>query len=187
MVRLEADKSSNVIISPFSIWSLLLLLAEGASGKTYEQLATVLRLPSDLTKIRRVYKYLQDAFEQNNTAIELTMNQVLFCDINRPIDIEFQDKLEDTYEADYFPVNFIDRYQAVDQINKYIRQKVKGKIDRIVEVNDLNEANMMLISAIFFQGRWKVSHCVFLYDKKKTSQTSLHEMEVKFKFDKNSA
>lgn len=164
--RLEADKNSNLIISPFSIWSLLLLLAEGATGQTHKELATILRLPSDLTKIRRVYKYLQNAFEQNNTAIELLMNQVLFCDINRPIDIEFQDKLEDTYEADYFPVNFIERQQAVDQINKYVRQKVKGKFDRIVDVNDLNEANMLLISAIFFQGRWKVSHCVFSYEEK---------------------
>lgn len=158
--RLEANKNSNVIISPLSIWSLLLLLAEGSSGQTYEQLATVLRLPQDLTKIRRVYKYLQSAFEQNNTAIELNTNQVLFCDINRPVDIDFQDKLENTYEADYFPVNFVEQHEAVNRINKYVSEKVKGKIDRIVEPGDLYDANMILVSAIFFQGRWKVSHLV---------------------------
>lgn len=137
---------------------MLLLLAEGSSDKTYEQLATVLRLPPDLTKIRRVYKYLQSAFAQNNTAIELTTNQVLFCDINRPVDIDFQDKLEHTYEADFFPINFIDRFDAVNKINSYVKEKVKGKIDRIIEPSDLNNANMVLVSAIFFQGQWKVSH-----------------------------
>lgn len=149
-----------MIISPLSIWSLLLLLAEGSSGQTYEQLHTVLRLPPDLTKIRRVYKYLQSAFKENTTAIELDVNQVLFCDIHRPIDIDFQDKLEHTYEADYFPVNFIERFDAVRIINNYVSAKVRGKINRIIEPDDLNDANMVLISAIFFQGQWKVSHFI---------------------------
>lgn len=162
---------------------MLLLLAEGSQGQTYEQLATVLRLPSDLTKIRRVYKYLQSAFVQNNTAIQLNSNQVLFCDINRPVDIDFQEKLEHTYEADYFPVNFIERFDAVNKINNYVREKVKGKIDRIIEPNDLNNANMVLVSAMFFQGQWKVSHfflCLTIF-----KSTRFNEMEVKFKTKKN--
>lgn len=145
-----------MIISPFSIWSLLLLLAEGSSGQTYEQLARILRLPPDLTKIRRVFKYLQSAFTVNNTAIELITNQVLFSDINRPIDIDFQEKLERSYEADYFPLSFIDQNNAMNKINNYVRENTKGTIDCIVESGDLNAAQMVLVSAIFFQGHWKV-------------------------------
>lgn len=150
-----------MISSPLSVWSLLLLLAEGSSGRTYDQLAKVLRLPVDLSNIRKVYKYLQSAFVQNNTAIELKTNQVLFSDINQPIDIGFQDKLENTYEADYFPVNFVDQFTTVKKINSYIREKVNGKIDRIIDSSDLRDAHMILVSAIFFQGRWKVSHDVY--------------------------
>lgn len=138
-------------------------MAEGSSGQTYAQLKRVLRLPADLSKIRMIYKYLQSAFAQNSTAIELITNQVLFCDINRPIDIDFQDKLENTYEADYFPVNFLDKYNTVNQINSYAREKVKGKIDKIIDAGDLNDAHMVLISAIFFQGQWKVSIIFFLF------------------------
>lgn len=147
-----------MIISPFSIWSLLLLLAEGSSGQTSKQLRSILRLPADLTNIRSVYKYLQSAFTQNSTAIALNLNQVLFFDINRPIDISFQEKLEQIYEADFISVNFIEQRQAIaNKINAYIREKVKEKIDKIIEPDDLYDANMFLISAIFFQGRWKVS------------------------------
>lgn len=156
---------SNVISSPLSIWSLLLLLAEGSSGRTYDQLRSVLRLPADLSKIRMVYKYVHGAFAQNNTAIELKTKQVLFCDINRPIDIDFQDKLENTYGDDYYPVDFLDKYNTVNQINSYVRDKVNGKIDRIIESNDLGDAHMLLISAVFFQGRWKVS--LFIYTNHK--------------------
>lgn len=159
--RLEASKNSNLIISPFSIWSLLLLLAEGSSGRTYEQFAAVLRLPNDLTKIRRIYKYIQGAFRQKNAAIELITNQVLFSDINRPIDINFQDILEHTYEADHFPVDFTQTFQTVNKINAYVRDKVKGKIEKIIDPGDAYSANLLLISAIFFQGQWKVSHTFF--------------------------
>lgn len=145
-----------MIISPLSIWSLLLLLAEGSSGRTYEQLASVLRLPADLTRIRMVYKYMQSAFAQNNSAIQLDSNEVLFGDINRPIDFDFQNKLENTYAADYYPVNFLNQIETVNTINNYVNQKTKGKIGRIIETGDLSEAFMVLVSAIFFQGRWKV-------------------------------
>lgn len=134
----------------------MLLLAEGSAGRTYEQLANVLRLPADLTKIRMVYKYLHSAFTENNTAVELDVNQVLFCDINRPIDVAFEEKLEHTYDADYYPVNFIETIETVDTINRYVKEKTKGKIDQILNAGDLKHAYMVLVSAIYFQGRWKV-------------------------------
>lgn len=165
MSQIEANNNNNLITSPFSVWSLLLLLAEGSSGRTYEQLAAVLRLPPDLSRIRRVYKYLQSAFSENSTAIELLTNQALFCDIHRPIDIDFQEKLERIYEADYFPVNFIEQNSAVNTINNYVKENTKGKIDRIVELGDLNAAQLVLVSAIFFQGHWKVSSDFFFKSK----------------------
>lgn len=132
-------------------------LYEGASAQTYAQLASVLRLPSDLTQIRRVYKYLQQALLQYNPAVDIDLNQVLFFDENRPIDIDFQYKLEHTYAADYFVVNFFDPYQTYQKINYYVREKTKGKITDVINFDALNDAQMILISAIFFQGRWKVS------------------------------
>lgn len=153
---MESRNNNNAIVSPLSIWSLLLLLAEGSAGRTYDQLATVLRLPADLSRIRMIYKYLHGAFVENNTAIELNLNQVLFCDINRPIDIDFERKLEHTYDADYYPVNFIDSVGTVNKINSYVKVNTNGKIDRIIKASDLKDAYMVLVSAIFFQGQWRV-------------------------------
>lgn len=156
MTRLEWKNNSNAIISPLSIWSLLLLLAEGSAGRTYEQLASVLRLPANLSRIRMIYKYLHGAFVENNTAIELNVNQVLFCDLNRPIDIDFEHILEHTYEADYYSVNFIDPVGTTNTINNYVKAKTNGKIDQIIKASDLKDAYMVLISAIYFQGQWRV-------------------------------
>lgn len=131
-------------------------MAEGSTGRTYQQLAKVLRLPADLTRIRLIYRHLLSAFGENHSAVELTMNQALFYDINRPIDIVFQEKLEHVYDADYYPVNFVDSAATAAKVNAYVKQQTQGRIDKIIEVNDLTMVHMLLVSAIFFQGRWKV-------------------------------
>lgn len=136
---------------------MLLILAEGANGKTYEQLSTVLRLPKDLTKIRMVFKYLQHALtKEGNSAVELIADQILFSDINRPIDPYFENVIEHTYAADYFAVNFQEPSETVKMINDYVRKKVKGKITDVIDASVLNQAQMVLISTLFFQGQWKV-------------------------------
>lgn len=147
---------TDFILSPFSIWTLLVLLTEGAGGNTFTQLETVLRLPPDLTNLRLLYKSLVTEFQINSTDIELQANQVIFSDQNRPIDIGFQYKLENIYEADYLPVNFYDMIETHEKINNYVNEKTHGRFKQIVALSDLSQAQMILISAIFFKGTWKV-------------------------------
>lgn len=49
----------DVIISPFTVWSLLLMTAEGAGGNTLEQLKRVLNV--DNLDVRSEYKDVQAA------------------------------------------------------------------------------------------------------------------------------
>lgn len=150
----------DFIVSPFSIWSLLVLEAEGADGNTLKQLQDVLHLPEDLTNLRLAYKHIQKALIVNTSTVELSVNQVLFSDQNRPVDIDFAYKLDNTYEADHLPVNFHNTPETFNKINDYINEQSHGKIRRIVNMDDLKDAQMVLISAIFFKGQWKV--CSFL-------------------------
>lgn len=51
------------MISPFSIWSLLVLIAEGANGNTLEEIRKALRIQSDITSVREGYKLIQNALK----------------------------------------------------------------------------------------------------------------------------
>lgn len=51
----------NFILSPFSIWSLLVLTAEGARGNTYNELQRVLGISDDFFYTREVYRQFQNA------------------------------------------------------------------------------------------------------------------------------
>lgn len=144
----------DFIISPFSIWSLLILTAEGAEGNTYRELTQVLGLPSDLTYIREGYRHIQGSLRVNSSTIELALNQVLFTDKNRPVDVEFEDKLSRVYAADQVAVDFHDTNDAYYVINEYVEARTNGKLGKVVQLEDLKDAQMLLISAIYFKGQW---------------------------------
>lgn len=165
--RAVTNYNYDFIISPFSIWSLLVLQAEGAVGNTYEQLKKVLRLPDDLTHLRSAYKHIQKALLVNTSTVEVAITQALFSDENRPVDIDYGYKLEQIYEADNIPVNFHDNINAFNKINQYVTEKTRGKINRIVNMDDLRDAQLILISAIFFKGQWKVNSSQYSKVKKK--------------------
>lgn len=136
---------------------MLVLEAEGADGNTLRQLNSVLRLPDDLTYLRIAYKRIQSALIVNTSTIDLAVNQVLFTDQNRPVDIDYAYKLDNFYDADHIPINFHDVYASYSTINNFINEKSHGKIKKIVNYDDLTDAQMMMISAIYFKGQWKVS------------------------------
>lgn len=98
----------------------------------------------------------------NTSTIELAVEQVMFTDKNRPVDRDYEDKLTRVYQADVVPVDFHQTNDAYYEINDYVNAKTHGKIAKIVQPEDLHDLQMVLVSAIFFKGEWKVSryfHC----------------------------
>lgn len=98
----------------------------------------------------------------NTSTIELAVEQVMFSDKNRPVERDYEDKLLRIYEADIVPVDFHDNIGAYYAINDYVELKTRGKISKIVQPEDLHDLQMVLVSAIFFKGEWKV----FVYFRK---------------------
>lgn len=143
-------------MSPFSIWSLLILLVEGSDGNTFFQLKNTLRLPADFTNFRAVYKGFQRSLIVNTTTVELAVNQAMFTDSNRPIEEAYASIIESIYGADHIRVDFQQPALAASQVNEFVSQKTRGKIVDLIKESDTRDAQMLLTSAIYFKGLWKV-------------------------------
>lgn len=155
--RAVSGLNYDFIVSPFSIWSLLVLQAEGADGNTRTQLQQVLRLPEEFTYLRSSYKHINKSLNIRASNVQVTSSQVLFSDKNRPIDPEYAYKLDHFYAADHMPVNFYNVVEAYNVINQYVNERTNGQIPKIVNMDDLREAQMLSISTLFFRGQWKVT------------------------------
>lgn len=151
----DGSLEKNFLISPFSIWSLLVLIAEGATDQSLKQLRTVLRLPNDLSLLRTPYRSFQHLLYVNITSIELRVNQALISDTNRPLHQLYINLLQRSYGVDNIPVDF-HAPNAVNIINDYINDKTHQHGQKIVKLEDFNEAQVLLVSTIFFRGQWKV-------------------------------
>lgn len=95
-------------------------------------------------------------FRVNTSTIELAVTQVLFTDRNRPVERDLEDSLQRVYDADHVTVDFRDAVEAFYTINDYVMDKTHGRLGNVVTLDDLKEAQLMLISAIYFKGQWKV-------------------------------
>lgn len=144
------------MISPFSIWTLMVLVAEGASDRSLAQLEKVLRLPNDLNMLRTPYRTFQRILFVNTTTVQLMMNQALFSDTNCLLNQKYIDILRKSYEIDYLSVNFRLPIDGANQINDHISNQTQGKITNVVKSTDLDDAQLVLTSSIFFRGQWKV-------------------------------
>lgn len=52
----ESGDALNVAISPYTVWSLLSIIAEGARENTARQLENTLKIPQDKTALRKNFQ-----------------------------------------------------------------------------------------------------------------------------------
>lgn len=157
---------ANFVMSPISIWSALVLVAEGASDESFRQMEKALYLPKDLHNLRIAQKNMQRLLMVNTSTVELNVNQALITDINRPLDNHYVDILRYAYDADQLDVDFEIPTEAAQKINDHISQHTNGKIKDLIKPEDLEVApRLMLTSSIYFNGRWRVccSSSIYIY------------------------
>lgn len=92
----------------------------------------------------------------NTSKIELDVNQAFFFDKNRQINDDYGKKLNKFYDTKVLATNFQDVVEAEIAINNYVNTTTRGKIPNILRAEELINAQMILITAVFFKGQWKV-------------------------------
>jgi hypothetical protein len=149
---LNPDKS--FMISPFSVHSLLTMIAEGANGNTYNQLNNALGLRSK-ERARDFHQYISTAikyeisvklfylklifiiFRQRSSDVNLSLFSALIGDQNRPIGLEYEDIVEKVFDIDYIPVNFRDVENTINMVNNEVSQKTNGQIRQALSREEL--------------------------------------------------
>lgn len=135
----------------------MLLVAEGASNRSYDQLKQALYLSNDTMESQSIYKNIEKLLSTNRSGIELTVNQGIFTHSKYHVQANFVNKLTNEYEANFLSVNFQKPDEATKSINDYLSNRTNGRIKDVVNAGDLPEATLMLTSSTLFEGRWKVS------------------------------
>lgn len=150
------QESENIMISPLSISYALTMTANGASGETADSMLSVLRLSNlSMEEINNSYMELTDKLRNLDKRVTLNLANSVWVEQRLSPKISFLNILENYYaaEAREFSVN---DPGIVAVINGWISNATNNTINHVLDEIS-QETVMLLINAIYFNGKWKYS------------------------------
>lgn len=140
----ESYREKGVVLSPYSLYLLLSMVANGADGETLQQMEQVLGLPCGELN-RYLYSLGQDRRQEL-----LLANSIWFAP-SLGVKQGFLQNNADYYGAELYEASF--NPQTAAEINAWVAAHTKDRITELVKELDPNDC-MVLLNALCFDGRW---------------------------------
>ncbi len=142
----------NALISPISVMLALTMTANGADGKTREEMETVLGGEVSLEALNEyLYTYTEGLPSDKGERVRFA-NSLWIRDDKVEIEQDFLQKSADYYKASIYEAPFDE--QTVKDVNYWVNQHTDGMIDQLVEKFD-PRAVVLLLNALAFDGLWE--------------------------------
>jgi serine protease inhibitor len=148
------EPGKNIVISPLSIHTAISMAYNGSGGETKDGIENALQYSDlDLPTLNASYDALMEYFADLQDGIEVEQANGVFWDDERLTVIQdFLDALSGSYHAEEQELDFGDP-ATLDQINGWVEDNTRGKIDRILEqIKDIDV--MFLINALYMKADW---------------------------------
>ncbi|MDY0188255.1 MAG: serpin family protein [Syntrophus sp. (in: bacteria)] len=138
----------NLFFSPFSISSAMGMTYAGARKNTAREMAEVLSFQMKPEQLPSAFRCLNCELAANacRAGQKLRIANGL-CLSGGDVSRDFKDLLKENFDAELFS-------GGVDEINRWVREKTEGKIEKILEGLDPNSV-CVLLNAVYFKGRWE--------------------------------
>lgn len=158
----KGTPGQNVFISPLSVSMALGMTLNGANGSTLEAMQQTLALAGlNNDDINQSYRSLIDLLTTLDTKVLFDIANSIWYKQEYTFEPQFMDLNRTYFDAEVQALDFSDP-KSVDTINRWVDEKTRGKIQKILDRIDSRDV-MFLINAIYFKGTW-----TYEFDKKHT-------------------
>jgi serpin B len=145
--------NENAVVSPFSAYSALSMAANGAHGKTRQDMGSTLGFKAgEIDTVNQHNLQLMNILQGQPDTVKLEIANAIFADQQYPFKDSFKSKCHEYYRAEAQSLDF-NSAQAVDTINAWCKEKTHGKIDKIIAKLSADE-KMVLLNTVYFKGKW---------------------------------
>lgn len=149
-IKAQMPQDKNYMFSPLSIQMAFAMVANGASGKTQEELLKALDI-DDLDAYNERAKNLISEYH-NAGALRLDVANAIWLNKDNAtfnFNKSYTDLLNEYFEAE---ANISDNKNIVDEVNGWASEKTNGKISKIIQSPDFAS---ILVNAVYFKGAWQ--------------------------------
>ncbi|MBI3440622.1 MAG: hypothetical protein HY052_02270 [Proteobacteria bacterium] len=163
----QADKSDNLVVSPYNALTCLSMVAEGAAGNTRQEMAHTLFDAGSKNLDKEVADLAQlntDILAANQGQVELkTANGVWTNKELMTLNQKYATDLQKIFGAQISEEDFSDP-TVPGKINAWAAQNTNNLIPAIVDRLDASDSSVSA-SALYFKGKW-----THQFDKKETEE-----------------
>jgi len=147
------DERPNIVLSPLSASMALGMTLNGAGGATFEAMRSTLDFGGlSMQEINDSYRSLIDLLVALDPEVEFTIANSVWANADVPFHDAFFQAVTAAFDARVESRDFGDG-STLEEINGWVNDKTKGRIDRILEELDPHLI-MLLLNAIYFDGSW---------------------------------
>ena len=149
----RAFGSGNVALSPYSIGAAMAMVLAGARGETEREMIAALKQQLSRPEIdaanATVLSILNGLSTQDDppSATLAVANALMLTRFGGWVSASYEALVKDKYAAEVF------RNATLDEVNAWVSRKTEGKIDRILDQLDPDNA-AVLLNAVYFKAKW---------------------------------
>lgn len=156
-----AKPTENIIFSPLSLQTALVMAYAGAEQETANEMANNLDLlgfhKPDIIRIFGNFLRNATAPERDTKypGTKINFANRMYADQNLKISSRFREIVKNNFNAQVEKVNFLDGTTA-EKINRFIKDQTDNKIRKFIKKSELEFlTNIVLIDALSFKGKWQ--------------------------------
>ena len=146
----------NVVLSPLSLQLALAMTANGADGKTLQEIIGFLGYGADGIDALNAYsKKLLDQLPAVDLDVKLKLTDALLVNDQFPLLPAFQQKVQQNYYAAVDNMDFSDPAMVAARINDWASRNTDGFIDKVLEPGDISsDVVAAIMNALYFKAKW---------------------------------
>lgn len=151
-VNAMMPSDENYMFSPLSVKMALMMAANGAEGKTREEIMNAVGV-EDIDAYNENVKTMIEKYSQSEI-LKLNIANSVWINSDKTTQ-KFSDNYVKTVKDNFNAVSdTVTNKDAVDKINSWVNDKTNGKIPTIIS-SDNDSFWAMLVNAVYFKGRWQ--------------------------------
>jgi serpin B len=158
---LEADETTNVVVSPLSAWFTLGMLQQGANTTTLNCINKALYLPDEFRGLADYNSQLIDDLQKpcewhewdegEKTIMELANS--FWADEFVSCKEKYIDTLGLRYRADFYQLDLA-LPESMNAVDAWVNEKTHGTIPSL-KIQTSEELVMLLVNALYFKASWQ--------------------------------
>jgi serpin B len=151
------NANKNLFFSPFSLSSALAITAEGARGKTADEIVSVIHLPVNETARRSGFAGINAGINNGSTGYTLRTANALWAEKTYPFLPSYTGTARQYYAANVTNLDFIGAPEVSrNTINRWVEAKTNDRIRDLLPAGSIDPLTRLVITnAIYFKGTWE--------------------------------